>query len=48
MIDWEYSSQGISSDEEFFNNNTNIKNKNIEIESEINSDIEDIKPIVKY
>ena len=30
MIDWEYSSQGISSDEEFFNNNTNIKNKNIE------------------
>ena len=48
ISDWEYSSQGRSNDEDFFQNKPDNKTKNIEIEFENNSDIEDVKPIVKY
>ena len=46
-IDWEYSSQGDSEDDEYFKNKKDIKNKRDE-EFEDYSDTEDIKPIVKY
>ena len=48
ISDWEYSSQGRSNDEDVFQNKPDNKTKNIEIEFENNSDIEDVKPIVKY
>ena len=49
-IDWEYSSPGISEGEVYFKNKPDIKNKNFDKyeEFEYHSNIEDIKPIVKY